>query len=125
MPETTEPKVRITMTKAEFIAPEWRERGVAFDVEKSIAERWVKHGSAVYGDAEIEPESATHELGEFPGADKFAAAGITTLAGVNALIAEHGDAWPKHVKGMNKATAGKVSEALEAMNKPAQPPAAE
>lgn len=125
MPEQAEPKVRITMTKAEFIAPEWRERGAAFDIEKSIAERWVKHGSAVYGDAEIETETATHELGEFPGADKFAAAGITTLAAVNALIAQHGDAWPKHVKGMTKPVAAKVSEALEAMNKPAQPPAAE
>ena len=125
MPEQAEPKVRITMTAGEFISPEWRERGTSFDIEKSIAERWVKHGSAVYGDADIEPEAETHELGEFPGADKFAAVGITTLAGVNALIAQHGDAWPKQVKGMTKPMAAKVSEALEAMNKPAEPPAAE
>ena len=125
MPEQAEPKVRITMTKAEFIAPEWRERGTAFDIEKTIAERWVKAGFAVFGDADIEPEAATHELGEFPGADKFAAVGITTLDGVKALIAQHGDAWPKHVKGITKPMAAKVSEALEAMNKPAEPPAAE
>ncbi len=125
MPEETDPKVRITMTKGEFISPEWRERGKSFDIEKPIAEAWVKHGSAVYGDADIEPEAATHELGEFPGADKFAAMGITTLAGVKELITQHGDAWPKHVKGMTKPVAGKVSEALEAMSKPAETPAAE
>lgn len=113
------------MLKGEFIHPEWRERAASFEIEKSIAERWVKHGSAVYGDADIEPETTSHELGEFPGADKFAAVGITTLAGVTALIAQHGDAWPKQVKGITKPMAAKVSEVLEAMNKPAEPPAAE
>lgn len=125
MPETKEPLVRITMLRGEFIHPAWRERSTSFEIEKSIAERWIAHGSAVLGDADIEPETTTHELGEFPGADKFAGVGITSLAGVKALITQHGDAWPKHVKGMTKAIAAKVSEALEAMNKPTEPPAAE
>ncbi len=111
-----EQKVTITMLKGEFIHPEWREEGTVHDVEKTIADRWVRHGSAEYGgEAGKVVVTVTHQLGDFPGAQQFADAGITTIAAVKALIAEKGDAWPKSVKGITKAVAGKVSEALEAL----------
>ena len=114
------------MMREEMIGDVWRLVGDVVEVHPLVAKRWVEGGYAKFGGVlSDEPEVATHELGEFPGADKFAAAGITTLAGVNALIAQHGDAWPKQVKGMTKPMAAKVSEALEALNKPAEPPAAE
>lgn len=121
-----EPLVTITMLKGEFIHPAWRDEGTVHEVDQRIADRWIAHGSAKLGGvADSAPETTTHELGEFPGADKFVSSGIMTLDEVKALITQHGDAWPKHVKGMTKAIAAKVSEALEAMNKPAEPPAAE
>ena len=127
MPKEELPPVTITMTREEMIGDVWRLAGDVVEVHPLVAKRWVEGGYAKFGGvlSEQEPEAATHELGEFPGADKFAAVGITTLAGVTALIAQHGDAWPKQVKGITKPMAAKVSEVLEAMNKPAEPPAAE
>jgi len=111
-------KVTITMLKGEFIAPEWREEGTVHEVPKEIADAWIAHGSAVLGgNVGDRPKTGTssHDLGEFPSAALFAAAGFTSLDAVKELIADKGDAWPKSVKGMNKSLAAKVSEALEAM----------
>lgn len=111
----------ITMVCGEFIAPAWREPGTVLQVEQQIADRWVRHGSAVLGGSLEDAEQATprtgEELGEFesfPGSAQFAAAGVTSLDAVKSLIAKHGDAWTKQIKGMTKAIASSVSEALEA-----------
>lgn len=117
--------VTITMLAGEFIHPAWREEGTVHEVDKEIAERWVKHGSAKYGSdpfaKTVDASAVTHELGEFPSAALFAAAGYTTLDAIKAMITEKGDVWPKSVKGMTKALAAKVSEALEAMANPTPP----
>jgi len=59
-------------------------------------------------------EPAASELAGWPGEDDLAAVGITTVEGLNALIAEHGDAWPKQVKGVGPATAAEIVERLTA-----------
>ncbi len=107
----------ITMTRGEFIAPAWREPGTVLQVEQDIADRWIKHGSAVLGGNADEVQTNTNvtpgEFETFPGAALFVAAGVNSVDGVKALIEQFGDAWPKSVKGMTKAIALKVSELLE------------
>jgi hypothetical protein len=113
----SETLVTITMLRGEFIHPAWREEGTVIEVDQRIADRWIAHGSAKLGGVvgEDQPPEVISELGDFPSADLFTAAGITTLDAVKALITEKGDAWPKSVKGMTKPLAAKVSEALEAL----------
>lgn len=118
--------VVITMLKGEFIAPGWREEGTVHEVDQEVADQWVKHGSAKLGGelAGGNSQQGTPDLGtfaDFPGAEQFVAAGITSIEGVKQLIEKHGDAWAKEVKGIGKAIAAKVSEALEALSKPADP----
>lgn len=121
-----EKMVVITMLRGEFIAPAWREEGTVLEVEQAIADRWVKFGSAKLGGelAGGNSQQNAPDLGafaEFPGSEQFVAAGITSIEGVKQLIEKHGDAWAKEVKGIGKAIAAKVSEALEALSKPAEP----
>ena len=118
--------VTITMLAGEFIHPAWREEGTVHEVEKEIAERWVKYGSAKYGSDPSaktgDTSGTTHELGSFPSADLFAAAGFSTIDSVKKLVAEKGDSWPKSVKGITKPLAAKVSEFLEAQARTAEHP---
>jgi hypothetical protein len=110
--------VTMTMTKEEMIGDVWRLVGDVVEVPLVTARRWVDAGYATMGgNVGDKPKTGTssHDLGEFPSAALFAAAGFTSLDAVKELIAEKGDAWPKSVKGMNKSLAAKVSEALEAM----------
>lgn len=123
--------VVITMLRGEFIHPAWREEGTVIEVDERIAERWIAFGSAVLG-GELpaggeSTQTAAVNLGsfaDFPGSDKFAAAGITSIDAVKAFVAEKGDAWPKTV-GITKAVAAKVSAALEQLGQPAQDPKTE
>jgi hypothetical protein len=120
--------VVITMLRGEFIAPAWREEGTVLEVDQRIADRWIEHGSAKLG-GELKNASSKAkltdgpELGDFasfPASKKFAEAGFTSVEAVQALVAEKGDEWPKSVKGITKGETGKVSEALEALAKPAE-----
>jgi hypothetical protein len=112
--------VTMTMIKADMIGDVWREPGTVVEVQDSVARHWVSAGYATLGGVigENAPVVSTHELGDFPSAALFAAAGFPTLDAVKALIAEKGDAWPKSVKGMNKTLSSKVSEALEKIAQP-------
>ena len=103
----------ITMVNGELIGTTWREAGDVVVCDKVIADRWVKHGSARYGEIEQLASAFDFQPTDFPGADKFTAAGIVDVEGVKALIATHGDAWPKQVKGITKPIAAAVSAALE------------
>ena len=109
----------ITMVTGELIGDTWREKDDIVVCEKAIAERWVKYGSAVYGGAAGDTKTtAAFEPADFPGADKFLAAGISTIDGVKALIDANGDAWPKQVKGITKPIAAAVSAKLEELAAP-------
>lgn len=118
----TEELVVITMIHGEFIAPAWREPGTVLEVDKRIADRWIAHGSAKLGGelGTVDTQPSLGSFADFPGSDKFAAAGITSVEGVKELVAAKGDAWAKEIKGITKAISAKVSEALEAMNRAEQ-----
>lgn len=111
--------VTMTMTREEMIGDTWRLVGEVVEVPLITARRWVDAGYATHGGAigDSKPGPPSHELGDFPSAALFAAAGFTTLEKVKALIAEKGDTWPKSVKSMTKPLAAKVSEFLEAQAK--------
>lgn len=112
----------ITMLTGELIGTTWREKDDVVVCEKAIADRWVKHGSAIYGGTAGEVATiAAFEPADFPGADKFQAAGISTIDGVKALIAANGDTWPKQVKGITKPIAAAVSAKLEELAAPPTP----
>jgi len=104
----------ITMLTGELIGTTWREKDDVVVVEKTIADRWVTHGSATYGGTPGEDfTAAAFEPADFPGADKFLAAGLTTIHDVKALITANGDAWPKQIRGITKPIAAAVSAKLE------------
>jgi len=52
--------------------------------------------------------STPGELDGWPGDNALRSAGIETVDQLRGLIAEHGDGWPKQVKGIGKATAADI-----------------
>lgn len=108
--------VTMTMTKPESIHGIWRPVGEVVEVPAEVARYWVAAGFATLG-GQLDTDDASnvviHQLGEFPAADKFAAAGLANVQQIREFIGQHGDNWPKQIKGITKAIASKVSEELE------------
>lgn len=122
--------VTMTMTKPEMISGVWRLVGDVVEVQLQTARRWVSAGYATHGGTiEDRPAEVSHQLGEFPAAEKFAAVGLQTVQQIREFINQHGDNWPKQIKGITKPIASKVSEELEklaaAESAAAEVPAAE
>lgn len=115
----------ITIKKGCLVKGHWLKKGQTAKVGDRLAEWLLKNklaeiGGSVKneqtGEEEKNPPPVTSELDGWPGDEALKKAGLDTVAALRGFIAQHGDAWPKQVNGVGKATAAEIIEKLEALS---------
>lgn len=115
--------VMVTVLVGLLHGTKWRVPGDVLEMDKFRADKLasldpplVQIGGKAGSSAAAADESQHSELIDWPGEAALTAAGVVTLDQLRSLIDEHGDAWPKQVKGIGKATAAEIGERLAAAN---------